>query len=73
MQDMGKNIFPAAGENTVRGQRARNLQQHAAGLLMAGNQAKHLALGVKNGLDPVVLSENHESKSSGGEPGVERV
>ncbi|MDC7707447.1 3-hydroxyisobutyrate dehydrogenase [Vogesella indigofera] len=58
---MGKNIFHAG--DIGAGQTAKVCNNMLLGILMAGT-AEALALGVKNGLDPAVLSEIM-SKSSG--------
>lgn len=58
---MGKNIFHAG--NIGAGQTAKVCNNMLLGILMAGT-AEALALGVRNGLDPAVLSEIM-SKSSG--------
>ncbi|MEJ8675572.1 3-hydroxyisobutyrate dehydrogenase [Chromobacterium amazonense] len=61
LEAMGKNIFHAGGAGA--GQTAKICNNMLLGILMAGT-AEALALGVKNGLDPKVLSEII-SKSSG--------
>ncbi|KUM03449.1 3-hydroxyisobutyrate dehydrogenase, partial [Chromobacterium subtsugae] len=61
LEAMGKNIFHAGGPGA--GQTAKICNNMLLGILMAGT-AEALALGVKNGLDPKVLSEII-SKSSG--------
>ena len=58
---MGKNVFHAGDSGA--GQTAKACNNMLLGILMAGT-AEALALGVKNGLDPAVLSEIM-SKSSG--------
>jgi 3-hydroxyisobutyrate dehydrogenase len=61
LEAMGKNIFHAGGNGA--GQTAKICNNMLLGILMAGT-AEALALGVKNGLDPKVLSDIM-SKSSG--------
>ncbi len=61
LEAMGKNIFHAGGNGA--GQTAKICNNMMLGILMAGT-AEALALGVKNGLDPKVLSDIM-SKSSG--------
>nr|WP_199065838.1 3-hydroxyisobutyrate dehydrogenase [Chromobacterium sp. ASV5] len=61
LEAMGKNIFHAGGAGA--GQTAKICNNMLLGILMAGT-AEALALGVKNGLDPKVLSDII-SKSSG--------
>lgn len=58
---MGKNVFHAGGHGA--GQTAKICNNMLLGILMAGT-AEALALGVKNGLDPKVLSDII-AKSSG--------
>ena len=59
---MGKNIFHA-GENGA-GQIAKICNNMLLAILMAGT-SEALALGVKNGLDPAVLSEIMKQSSGG--------
>jgi 3-hydroxyisobutyrate dehydrogenase len=54
LEAMGKNIFHAGGNGA--GQTAKICNNMLLGILMAGT-AEALALGVKNGLDPKVLSD----------------
>lgn len=54
LQAMGKNVFHAGGHGA--GQTAKICNNMLLGILMAGT-AEALALGVKNGLDPKVLSD----------------
>lgn len=62
LEDMGKNIFHA-GEIGA-GQIAKLCNNMLLGVLMSGT-AEALALGVKNGLDPAVLSEIMKQSSGG--------
>ncbi|PMR69038.1 3-hydroxyisobutyrate dehydrogenase [Halomonas heilongjiangensis] len=62
LEAMGKNIFHA-GE-TGAGQVAKICNNMLLGILMSGT-AEALALGVKNGLDPAVLSEIMKQSSGG--------
>ncbi|AFP31533.1 3-hydroxyisobutyrate dehydrogenase [Marinobacter sp. BSs20148] len=62
LQDMGKNIF-RAGEHGS-GQVAKICNNMLLAILMAGT-SEALALGVKNGLDPAVLSEIMKQSSGG--------
>ncbi|MDI5985710.1 3-hydroxyisobutyrate dehydrogenase [Halomonas sp. M4R5S39] len=62
LETMGKNIFHA-GE-TGAGQVAKICNNMLLGILMSGT-AEALALGVKNGLDPAVLSEIMKQSSGG--------
>lgn len=59
---MGKNVFHA-GENGA-GQVAKICNNMLLGILMSGT-AEALALGVKNGMDPAVLSEIMKQSSGG--------
>ncbi|MGJ7461586.1 3-hydroxyisobutyrate dehydrogenase [Halomonas sp. MA07-2] len=62
LEAMGKNIFHA-GENGA-GQVAKICNNMLLGILMSGT-AEALALGVKNGMDPTVLSEIMKQSSGG--------
>ena len=62
LEGMGKNIFHA-GEIGA-GQVAKICNNMLLGILMSGT-AEALALGVKNGLDPAVLSEIMQQSSGG--------
>ncbi|MGO1749509.1 MAG: 3-hydroxyisobutyrate dehydrogenase [Marinobacter sp.] len=62
LEAMGKNIFHA-GENGA-GQIAKICNNMLLAILMAGT-SEALALGVKNGLDPAVLSEIMKQSSGG--------
>ena len=62
LEAMGKNIFHA-GENGA-GQVAKICNNMLLGILMSGT-AEALALGVKNGMDPAVLSEIMKQSSGG--------
>ncbi|MGJ7456230.1 3-hydroxyisobutyrate dehydrogenase [Halomonas sp. RA08-2] len=62
LEAMGKNIFHA-GENGA-GQVAKICNNMLLGILMSGT-AEALALGVKNGMDPSVLSEIMKQSSGG--------
>ncbi|MDX5435419.1 MAG: 3-hydroxyisobutyrate dehydrogenase, partial [Halomonas sp.] len=62
LEGMGKNIFHA-GEIGA-GQVAKICNNMLLGILMSGT-AEALALGVKNGLDPAVLSEIMKQSSGG--------
>jgi len=62
LENMGKNIFHA-GE-TGAGQIAKVCNNMLLSILMAGT-TEALALGVKNGLDPAVLSEIMKQSSGG--------
>ncbi|WP_186764404.1 3-hydroxyisobutyrate dehydrogenase [Pistricoccus aurantiacus] len=62
LDDMGKNIFHA-GDNGL-GQVAKLCNNMLLAILMSGT-AEALALGVKNGLDPAVLSEIMQQSSGG--------
>ncbi|MEQ6889516.1 3-hydroxyisobutyrate dehydrogenase [Halomonas sp. CS7] len=62
LEAMGKNIFHA-GESGA-GQVAKICNNMLLGILMSGT-AEALALGVKNGLDPAVLSEIMKQSSGG--------
>ena len=62
LQGMGKNIFHAGDSGS--GQVAKACNNMLLAIAMAGT-AEALSLGVKNGMDPAVLS-NIMSKSSGG-------
>lgn len=62
LENMGKNIFHA-GE-TGSGQVAKVCNNMLLSILMAGT-TEALALGVKNGLDPAVLSEIMKQSSGG--------
>jgi len=62
LEAMGKNIFHAGDSGA--GQVAKLCNNMLLGILMSGT-AEALALGVKNGLDPAVLSEIMQ-RSSGG-------
>lgn len=62
LEGMGKNIFHA-GE-VGAGQVAKICNNMLLGILMSGT-AEALALGVKNGLDPAVLSEIMKQSSGG--------
>jgi 3-hydroxyisobutyrate dehydrogenase len=59
---MGRNIFHAGDHGA--GQVAKICNNMLLGILMAGT-AEALALGVKNGLDPAVLSEVMKQSSGG--------
>jgi 3-hydroxyisobutyrate dehydrogenase len=59
---MGKNIFHAGGVGA--GQVAKICNNMLLGILMSGT-AEALGLGVKNGLDPAVLSEIMKQSSGG--------
>src|SRR5690606_16436729 len=58
LQAMGRNIFHAGDAGA--GQVAKICNNMLLGILMAGT-AEALALGVANGLDPKVLSEDRKS------------
>ena len=62
LETMGKNIFHA-GDNGA-GQVAKICNNMLLGILMSGT-AEALALGVKNGMDPAVLSEIMKQSSGG--------
>lgn len=62
LEAMGKNIFHA-GDNGA-GQVAKICNNMLLGILMSGT-AEALALGVKNGMDPTVLSEIMKQSSGG--------
>ncbi|KAA0013665.1 3-hydroxyisobutyrate dehydrogenase [Billgrantia pellis] len=62
LEAMGKNIFHAGGIGA--GQVAKICNNMLLGILMSGT-AEALALGVKNGLDPAVLSEIMKQSSGG--------
>ncbi|MGQ9425093.1 3-hydroxyisobutyrate dehydrogenase [Gilvimarinus sp. F26214L] len=62
LQDMGKNIFHAGDHGA--GQVAKICNNMLLSILMAGT-CEALALGVKNGLDPSVLSEIMKQSSGG--------
>lgn len=62
LEAMGKNIFHA-GESGA-GQVAKICNNMLLGILMSGT-AEALALGVKNGMDPAVLSEIMKQSSGG--------
>lgn len=62
LEDMGKNIFHAG--DIGAGQVAKLCNNMLLGVLMSGT-AEALALGVKNGLDPAVLSEIMKQSSGG--------
>jgi 3-hydroxyisobutyrate dehydrogenase len=62
LEAMGKNIFHA-GEAGA-GQVAKICNNMLLGILMSGT-AEALALGVKNGMDPAVLSEIMKQSSGG--------
>lgn len=62
LEAMGKNIFHA-GDNGA-GQVAKICNNMLLGILMSGT-AEALALGVKNGMDPAVLSEIMKQSSGG--------
>lgn len=62
LEAMGKNIFHAG--NVGAGQVAKICNNMLLGILMSGT-AEALALGVKNGLDPAVLSEIMKQSSGG--------
>ncbi len=62
LQDMGKNIFHAGEHGS--GQVAKICNNMLLAILMAGT-SEALALGVKNGLDPAVLSEIMKQSSGG--------
>lgn len=62
LQNMGKNIFHAG--DTGAGQIAKICNNMLLAILMAGT-TEALAMGVKNGLDPAVLSEIMKQSSGG--------
>ncbi|MDX1754562.1 MAG: 3-hydroxyisobutyrate dehydrogenase [Marinobacter sp.] len=62
LQGMGKNIFHAGGHGA--GQVAKICNNMLLAILMSGT-CEALALGVKNGLDPAVLSEIMKQSSGG--------
>jgi 3-hydroxyisobutyrate dehydrogenase len=62
LEDMGKNIFHAGP--TGAGQVAKICNNMLLAILMSGT-SEALALGVKNGLDPAVLSEIMKQSSGG--------
>ena len=62
LENMGLNIFHAGDHGA--GQVAKICNNMLLGILMAGT-AEALALGVKNGLDPAVLSEVMKQSSGG--------
>jgi 3-hydroxyisobutyrate dehydrogenase len=62
LQAMGKNIFHAGDVGS--GQVAKICNNMLLGILMSGT-AEALALGVKNGMDPSVLSEIMQQSSGG--------
>lgn len=62
LQNMGKNIFHAGDSGA--GQVAKICNNMLLSILMAGT-TEALALGVKNGLDPAVLSEIMKQSSGG--------
>ncbi|GGX77764.1 3-hydroxyisobutyrate dehydrogenase [Litchfieldella qijiaojingensis] len=62
LEGMGKNVFHAG--DIGAGQVAKICNNMLLGILMSGT-AEALALGVKNGLDPVVLSEIIKQSSGG--------
>lgn len=62
LQDMGKNIFHAGPHGA--GQVGKICNNMLLAILMAGT-SEALALGVKNGLDPAVLSEIMKQSSGG--------
>ncbi len=62
LADMGKNIFHAGGHGA--GQVAKICNNLLLAILMSGT-CEALALGVKNGLDPAVLSEIMKQSSGG--------
>ncbi|MFP8981288.1 3-hydroxyisobutyrate dehydrogenase, partial [Pseudomonas aeruginosa] len=62
LENMGRNIFHAGDHGA--GQVAKICNNMLLGILMAGT-AEALALGVKNGLDPAVLSEVMKQSSGG--------
>ncbi len=62
LSDMGKNIFHAGPHGA--GQVAKICNNMLLAILMSGT-SEALALGVKNGLDPVVLSEIMKQSSGG--------
>ncbi|MCG6656937.1 3-hydroxyisobutyrate dehydrogenase [Halomonas campisalis] len=62
LEGMGKNIFHAGGIGA--GQVAKICNNMLLGILMSGT-AEALGLGVKNGLDPAVLSEIMKQSSGG--------
>ncbi len=62
LEGMGKNIFHAGEVGS--GQVAKICNNMLLGILMSGT-AEALALGVKNGLDPAVLSEIMKQSSGG--------
>ncbi|TEP98311.1 3-hydroxyisobutyrate dehydrogenase [Pseudomonas aeruginosa] len=62
LENMGRNIFHAGDHGA--GRVAKICNNMLLGILMAGT-AEALALGVKNGLDPAVLSEVMKQSSGG--------
>jgi 3-hydroxyisobutyrate dehydrogenase len=62
LEDMGKNIFHAGPSGS--GQVAKVCNNMLLAILMSGT-SEALALGVKNGLDPAVLSEIMKQSSGG--------
>ncbi len=62
LENMGKNIFHAGAHGS--GQVAKICNNMLLAILMAGT-SEALALGVKNGLDPAVLSEIMKQSSGG--------
>ena len=62
LEAMGKNIFHAGDHGA--GQVAKICNNMLLGILMSGT-AEALALGVKNGMDPAVLSEIMKQSSGG--------
>lgn len=62
LEAMGKNIFHAGDSGA--GQVAKICNNMLLGILMSGT-AEALALGVKNGMDPAVLSEIMQQSSGG--------
>jgi len=62
LEGMGKNIFHAGGHGS--GQVAKICNNMLLAILMAGT-SEALALGVRNGLDPAVLSEIMKQSSGG--------
>ncbi|MFP4263930.1 MAG: 3-hydroxyisobutyrate dehydrogenase, partial [Halomonas sp.] len=62
LEAMGKNIFHAGDSGA--GQVAKICNNMLLGILMSGT-AEALALGVKNGMDPAVLSEIMKQSSGG--------
>ncbi|MBN8411051.1 MULTISPECIES: 3-hydroxyisobutyrate dehydrogenase [Halomonas] len=62
LEVMGKNLFHAGGSGS--GQVAKICNNMLLGILMSGT-AEALALGVKNGLDPAVLSDIMNQSSGG--------